>query len=128
MNTGGRTGAYRKNPDLRIRAATFLGSCGLAAAQDVLEQGFAAPPPSARPRIDWFWLNGGQTEEGIPADLEAGQGASFPLVFTGRAMDGWEWVTEGKASPSGCFTFITWRLWKRDDPLVASGPPGPVRL
>ena len=40
-------------------------------AADPLEQGFKAPPDSARPWVYWFWLNGNLTKEGITADLEA---------------------------------------------------------
>lgn len=38
------------------------------------------------------------------------------------------WVQEGKPSPSGRVTFTSWRLWKKNDPLLASGLIGPVRL
>lgn len=31
---------------------------------------FKDPPESARPRVDWQWMNGNVTEEGISADLE----------------------------------------------------------
>ena len=39
-----------------------------------------------------------------------------------------QWVQEGKPSPTGRVTFTSWRLWQRDEPLVASGLLGPVRL
>ena len=38
-----------------------------------LERGFAHPPESARPWVNWFWLDGNITREGITADLEAMQ-------------------------------------------------------
>lgn len=38
------------------------------------------------------------------------------------------WLQEGKPSPTGRQTFTTWRLWKKDDPLLQSGLLGPVRL
>jgi hypothetical protein len=38
-----------------------------------LARGFAAPPASARPWVNWFWLNGNITSNGITADLEAMQ-------------------------------------------------------
>ena len=44
----------------------------IPAAAD-LAKGFASPPPSARPWVYWFWLNGNITREGITADLEAMQ-------------------------------------------------------
>jgi len=36
-----------------------------------LAKNFAQPPPSARPWIFWFWLNGNISSNGITADLEA---------------------------------------------------------
>jgi hypothetical protein len=37
-----------------------------------------------------------------------------------------KWVQEGKPSPTGRFTFTSWRLWKKGDAPVASGLIGPV--
>ena len=39
-----------------------------------------------------------------------------------------QWVNEGKPSPAGRFTFTSWRLWQKDEPLQPSGLLGPVRL
>jgi hypothetical protein len=39
-----------------------------------------------------------------------------------------QWVLDGKPSPTGRFTFTTWRLWNKDWPLQESGLLGPVRL
>ncbi len=36
-----------------------------------LEKNFKTPPPSARPWVYWFWLNGNISSNGITADLEA---------------------------------------------------------
>ncbi len=38
------------------------------------------------------------------------------------------WLEQGKPSPTGRFTFTTWRLYKKGDPLVESGLLGPVLL
>jgi len=38
------------------------------------------------------------------------------------------WVNEGKVSPTGRFTFTSWRLWKKTDALVPSGLLGPVTI
>jgi alpha-L-rhamnosidase len=38
-------------------------------ASDPLQSGFEAPPPSARPRVWWHWMNGNITREGIDKDL-----------------------------------------------------------
>lgn len=39
-----------------------------------------------------------------------------------------DWLAEGKPSPTGRQTFTSWRLWKKDDPLLQSGLLGPVRI
>ena len=39
-----------------------------------------------------------------------------------------EWLTENKPSPSGRFSFTTWKHWTKDDPLLESGLLGPVRI
>ena len=39
-----------------------------------------------------------------------------------------KWVLEAKPSPIGRHTFATWRLWKKDDPLLESGLIGPIRI
>jgi hypothetical protein len=38
------------------------------------------------------------------------------------------WLQEGKASPTGRFTFSTHRLWKKTDALRPSGLLGPVKI
>lgn len=38
------------------------------------------------------------------------------------------WLLGGKPSPSGRYTFTSWRLWPRDAPLLESGLLGPVTL
>lgn len=49
----------------------FLPLLTPASASDDLANSFATPPPSARPWVYWFPLNGNLTREGITADLEA---------------------------------------------------------
>jgi hypothetical protein len=39
-----------------------------------------------------------------------------------------QWVREGKPSPTGRYTFTSWRLWKKNDALLESGLLGPVTL
>lgn len=39
-----------------------------------------------------------------------------------------QWVREGKPSPTGRYTFTSWRLWQAGDPLQPSGLIGPVTL
>jgi hypothetical protein len=38
------------------------------------------------------------------------------------------WLLKGESSPTGRYTFTTWRLWKKDGVLQQSGLLGPVRL
>lgn len=53
-----------------------------AAAND-LENGFRQPPPEARCRVYWWWLNSNVTKESITQDLEAmhQQGIGGALLF-----------------------------------------------
>src|ERR1700675_1977308 len=37
---------------------------------DPLLQGFRSPPPSAKPRVWWHWMNGNISKDGIERDLE----------------------------------------------------------
>jgi hypothetical protein len=47
----------------------------------------------------------------------------------GQPLGEWpQWLLEGRPSPTGRFTFTTWRHWTRNSPLVPSGLLGPVRL
>lgn len=66
-----------------MRRRTFLQSCATALAvlgragrsaqtgAAALENLFAAPPESARPKTWWHWMNGNVSREGITLDLEA---------------------------------------------------------
>ena len=54
-------------------AAAVVLTCGPASAAadatDAMRAGFQNPPPSARPRTWWHWLNGNITKDGIAKDL-----------------------------------------------------------
>jgi hypothetical protein len=39
-----------------------------------------------------------------------------------------QWLQDGKPSPTGRYTFTSWRLWHKDSPLIDSGLLGPVKL
>ena len=39
-----------------------------------------------------------------------------------------QWLLAGQPSPTGRFTFTSWRLWKKDEPLRDSGLLGPVQI
>jgi alpha-L-rhamnosidase len=67
-----------------------------------------------------LWPNRLIGDEGLPEDSE-------------RKSDGtlrsWpSWLREGRPSPTGRFTFSSWRLWKEDDLLQDSGLLGPVTV
>ena len=67
-----------------------------------------------------LWINRMIGDEELPEDSD-------------RNLDGtlkaWpQWVQEGKPSPTGRFTFTSWRLWKKGEAPVESGLIGPVTL
>ena len=39
-----------------------------------------------------------------------------------------QWLAEGKPSPSGRYTFTSWRMWSKDNALLKSGLIGPVTI
>lgn len=39
-----------------------------------------------------------------------------------------QWLNEGKPSPTGRYTFTSWKLWPEDAPLQPSGLLGPVTI
>ena len=59
---------------MRTRMFITVTGCLLASlacfGQDTLRGSFLDPPPSARPRVWWHWMNGNITKEGIRLDLE----------------------------------------------------------
>ena len=47
----------------------------------------------------------------------------------GGTLKSWpKWLQDGKPSPTGRYTFTSWRMWKKDDALLKSGLLGPVKL
>ncbi|MGW8317499.1 MAG: glycosyl hydrolase, partial [Bacteroidales bacterium] len=55
-----------------IFIALFLPQCQPSShpSAEQLEQGFKNPPPEAKPRVWWHWMNGNITQEGVRKDLE----------------------------------------------------------
>ena len=44
-------------------------------------------------------------------------------------LNSWpEWLVPGGSSPSGRFSFATWRHWSKEDSLIPSGLIGPVEI
>ncbi|MBM3290429.1 MAG: hypothetical protein FJY92_09780, partial [Candidatus Hydrogenedentes bacterium] len=71
-------------------------------------------------RVVNLWPNRMIGDEHLPPDSERNGGG---------VGDRWpDWVLEGGASPTGRYTFATWRHWTADDPLLPSGLLGPVTL
>ena len=67
-----------------------------------------------------LWINRQIGDEQLPEDCERNANGTLKK---------WpSWVQEGKPSPTGRYTFSSWKLWKKGDPLVESGLLGPVTL
>ena len=67
-----------------------------------------------------LWINRQIGDEQLPEDKERNAKGT---------LDAWPaWLQEGKPNPTGRFTFSSWKLWKKGDPLVESGLIGPVTL
>ncbi len=67
-----------------------------------------------------LWINRMLGDEELPEDSERNPDGT---------LKAWpQWVQEGKPSPAGRFTFTSWRLWKKGEPLAESGLSGPVAL
>jgi hypothetical protein len=67
-----------------------------------------------------LWVNRMIGDETLPEDSERNP--------NGTLKEWPPWVQEGKPSPTGRYTFTSWRLWKAADPLQESGLIGPVTL
>lgn len=79
-----------------LAAATLLAATASASlAADPLAAGFDQPPPEARPRTFWFWMNGNVTADGITRDLEAMKQAGVGGFF---AYDGSTYLPAGPAA------------------------------
>jgi hypothetical protein len=67
-----------------------------------------------------LWINRMIGDEDLPEDSDRNPNGT---------LKAWpQWVREGKPSPTGRFTFTSWRLWKKGEAPVASGLIGPVTL
>ena len=77
---------------LMLLALCALANTGRPA--DDLARNFVAPPPSARPWVFWFWVNGNISKEGITADLEAMQRVGIGGVLWMEVSGPW-WAPEG---------------------------------
>lgn len=76
-----------------VIVAALVWLCSLEARGEApLESGWTNPPPSARLRAYWWWLNGNVTEQSITRDLEAmkakGFGGAILVDADGSGQDG----------------------------------------
>jgi len=67
-----------------------------------------------------LWVNRMIGDETLPEDSSRNE--------NGTLKEWPQWVKEGKPSPTGRYTFTSWRLWKAGDLLQESGLIGPVML
>jgi hypothetical protein len=81
----------------------------------------AHPGPNAlEVKVVNLWINRLIGDEQLPEDSVRNP--------NGTLKEWPQWLNEGKTSPTGRYTFTSWRLWKKGDLLVPSGLLGPVRL
>jgi hypothetical protein len=67
-----------------------------------------------------LWINRMIGDEQLPEDSDRNPDGT---------LKAWpRWVQEGKPSPTGRFTFTSWRLWKKGEAPVESGLLGPVTV
>ncbi|HEY4246698.1 MAG TPA: glycosyl hydrolase [Lacunisphaera sp.] len=79
-------------------------------------------------RVTDLWTNRLIGDEHLPAEDDFGLSDERGVEAAGvRKLP--DWYVQGKPKPpGGRTTFTTWRFYNKDDPLVASGLLGPVRL
>jgi hypothetical protein len=67
-----------------------------------------------------LWINRQIGDEQLPEDSDRNPNGTLKQ---------WpQWLEAGKPSPTGRYTFTSWKLWKKNSPLVESGLLGPVQL
>ncbi|GMU20674.1 MAG: hypothetical protein AMXMBFR13_07700, partial [Phycisphaerae bacterium] len=97
---------YRPAPGLILAGMPYLilvapthAATAVAADADALARGFADPPPEARLRAYWWWLNGNVTKAAITGDLEEmadkGFGGALICDAGGAEQDGNAQVPHG---------------------------------
>jgi len=70
MNLNNPQGTRKRTLLRQFALSALAAGVACAAGADPLQEGFANPPNSARPRVWWHWMNGNVTKDGIRKDLE----------------------------------------------------------
>jgi hypothetical protein len=71
-------------------------------------------------RVTNLWPNRMIGDEQLPEDSDRNPNGT---------LKSWpQWLPAGKPSPTGRYTFTSWRLWKKDEALLKSGLLGPVTI
>ncbi len=93
---------------------------------DVTDAAAAGEEVELAVKVTNLWPNRLIGDAGLPEDCEWCDGRwskGYPLV---KAFP--RWMTEGRKSPTGRHAFTTCKFWGADEPLLASGLLGPVRI
>jgi hypothetical protein len=76
-----------------------------------------------------LWPNRLIGDEQLPPDAQWVSADFYGITGFGEKLLRWpDWLLKGQQSPTGRYTFATWKLWTAKDTLLPSGLLGPVTL